>query len=74
MEVRRLSPEDRVAFFQKRCTDDPGVMAEVESLLEHDVLGFLEGPSDIRSKSGSGKTAEGPLRIPGKEVENVEGD
>ncbi|MCA9309651.1 MAG: protein kinase, partial [Phycisphaerales bacterium] len=47
IEVCELPPEQREAFLRESCSDDPEVLAEVESLLMEDATseGFLDRPA-----------------------------
>jgi non-specific serine/threonine protein kinase/serine/threonine-protein kinase len=66
--VRDLPSGERERVLQEECGDDPDLLAEVRSLLEHHTDGFLEDPEHL-SEAGTSRDPEthperiGPYKI-----------
>jgi Tol biopolymer transport system component/serine/threonine protein kinase len=67
VKVADLSPEDRAAFLDGACRDDPGLRLEVEAMLAHDEAGHhILDPNVLLERAG--ETVSSPVTLIGQNV------
>jgi serine/threonine-protein kinase len=63
--ARSLPAEQRAIFLESACGGDSGLHAEVESLLQYDATGEVQGP-DVTLQSGAGDEQQAPEELLGR--------